>query len=426
MSEKITQDLKSTGVAQVLVFLKSEKGQPMASKSVKASLGDSFRRSEFSIASSIVADSSDLTEANVPKMQYYPNLGVALGTVDREGLTALRSKDDVEKVSGTPPLRLIRPYGAPAAASLVQDRTWGIEALGVKDLWDQGLRGKNLLIGHLDTGLDGSHATFKKGTSDDAVFSFAEFDRLGRQINPSPAAYDSADHGTHTAATIAGRPVSGKYIGVAPEARLASAMVIEGGNAVARVLGGMDWAIGQGVRILSMSLGFSGWWTDFLPLVRIIRARGILPVFAVGNEYASSSRSPGNYPQALSVGACNEQMEVCDFSSSQFFKRKKDSIVPDLVAPGNDVISAKPGGGYQMMSGTSMATPHIAGLAALLWEAKPDASAAQIEKAIYDSCKLFPKMAQMRANRGLPNASKALSLLMKKQSPAAAVKSPTP
>jgi len=162
---------------------------------------------------------------------------------------------------------------------------------------------------------------------------------------------------------------------------------------------------------LSMSLGFPGWHPDFLGLTRIVRARGILPVFAAGNEFVGATRSPGNYWQALSVGACTEQMEVADFSSSQLFKRKHDPLVPDLVAPGDAVISAKPGGGYQSMSGTSMATPHIAGLAALLWEAKPNATVNQIEKAIFGSCLLSPKMAQMRANRGFPNAVKALALL---------------
>ena len=146
-------------------------------------------------------------------------------------------------------------------------------------------------------------------------------------------------------------------------------------------------------------------------MTRIIRARGILPVFAIGNEYAGHSRSPGNYWQALSVGACNEQMEVADFSSSQLFNRKRDPIVPDLVAPGVSVISAKPGGGYQSMDGTSMATPHIAGLAALLWDAKPNTTVNQIEKAIYGSCQLSPNMAPMRAYRGMPNGPRALALL---------------
>lgn len=405
MSMQITQEMQATGVAQVLVFLKPD--APAAPAAVRASIGDHFTKSEFSISSAVAEATDGLTQANVQKMRYYPNLGVCLGTVDRDGLAALRSDNSVESVAGTPPMSLIRPR-VTAATKLESKFTWGLESLEIKKLWDQGLDGKDVLVGHLDTGVDGKHPAFKN----DAIFDFTEFDPLGKEITPKSLAYDSGDHGTHTAATIAGRAVSGKYIGVAPKAKLASAMVIEGGNVVARVIGGMDWAIGKGVRVLSMSLGFPGWWTEFLGLTKILRARGILPVFAVGNEYAGRSRSPGNYWQAVSVGACNKDAEVSDFSSSQLFKRKKDPIVPDLVAPGEGIISAKPGGGYQSMDGTSMATPHIAGLAALLWQAKPHATANQIEKAIYASCERSPQMSPLRANRGMPNAPKALQHLL--------------
>ena len=107
---------------------------------------------------------------------------------------------------------------------------------------------------------------------------------------------------------------------------------------------------------------------------RHARAQGILPLFAVGNEGPGTSRSPGNYVEALSVGATDRDDDVALFSSSQRFDRQSDLIVPDLVAPGVSVISARPGGGSQSMDGTSMATPHTAGLAALLLEAKPDAT----------------------------------------------------
>ena len=72
---------------------------------------------------------------------------------------------------------------------------------------------------------------------------------------------------------------------------------------IARVLGGMNWAVGKGIRILSMSLGLRGFRDDFRVVTQILRDRNVLPVFAIGNEGAGSSRSPGNYPEALSVGA---------------------------------------------------------------------------------------------------------------------------
>ena len=205
--------------------------------------------------------------------------------------------------------------------------------------------------------------------------------------------------------------MNGRHVGVAPKAKLASAIVIEGGNVIARVLGGMDWALGEGVRILSISLGLRGWWDDFIPITRILRARGVLPVMAVGNEGPGSSRSPGNYPEALSIGASDDTDAVADFSSSQRFRRRIDPIVPDLVAPGVNVISAVPRGRYEAFDGSSMATPHVAGLAALLMEAKPNATVAEIQRAIYASCSRPAGMLTDRGNRGIPDGVAALRRL---------------
>jgi subtilisin len=276
----------------------------------------------------------------------------------------------------------------------------------VTRLWDQGLTGSGICVAHLDTGADGKHPSLKK-----AIAAFSEFDFLGERLNPDPAPRDTGQHGTHTAATIAGRVVGGRHVGVAPGAELASAIVIEGGDAVARVLGGMDWAVSQGARVLSMSLGFPGFIEDFIPITQILRARNILPVIAVGNEGPGFSRSPGNYPEALSVGAIDANKMVAPFSSSQQFVRNVEPRVPDIVGPGVDIISAKPKGGFQLMSGTSMATPHIAGLAALLFEAAPGSTVDQVEQAIFQACRLGPGMSVDRANRGFPDAVTAFESL---------------
>jgi subtilisin len=310
----------------------------------------------------------------------------------------------VKKVIGAPQFSLIRPV-ASAAAKLSSKNTWGIEFLKVPKLWDQGLSGKGITIGHLDTGADGKHPALKG-----AFAAFAEFDSFGVQVSPAPKPHDTDDHGTHTAATIAGRPIQGRSVGVAPKSLLASAIVIEGGNVIARILGGMDWAISQNVRILSMSLGLRGFVDDFLDITKILRSKNVLPVFAVGNEGPGTSRSPGNYGESLSIGAHDQKGAIATFSSSQRFIRTDDPLVPDIVAPGVEVVSAKPGGGFQTLSGSSMATPHIAGLAALLFEAKPSATAAEVEKALFNSARLG-SILRSRGNRGIPDAVVALATL---------------
>ncbi|MFN7917891.1 MAG: S8 family serine peptidase [Vicinamibacterales bacterium] len=422
VSPSLEQDMKSRGVAQVIAILNPSPGASLALHDSQAAkrVEGCFRSSELSQASalSLSFSGSGAKAAAAPAVRpsiTFPNLGVVLGTVDYEGLAGLQASPDVAAICGSPQFSLIRPHAA-AAVPAPKGITWGIERLGVPALWKQGLSGAEIAVAHLDTGVDATHPALRKAVADFAMFDLT----LGQRIAPGPAPSDSGDHGTHTAGTIAGRPVAGRHIGVAPGALLHSGMVIEAGNVVARVLGGLDWAIASNVKIISMSLGFRGWWEDFIPIVQIIRSRGILPVIAVGNEGPGTSRSPGNYPAVLSVGAEDSMPSVAAFSSSQTFARTSDPLVPDLVAPGVDVISAAPQNRYQSMSGSSMATPHVAGLAALLWEAKPSATADDIERAICESCRLSPSLARDRANRGEPDARDAYARLTGNALPAAA------
>jgi subtilisin family serine protease len=340
-------------------------------------------------------------------MRYFKHLGLMLGVVDQLGLKTLRNDARVQDVSGAPQLRWIRPVSSRSTTTVAAAKTtWGIRRLGVDKLWSKGLTGKGVLVGHLDTGVDGRHPALKG-----AVAHFAEFDYLG-MITGKKTPYDSDEHGTHTAGTIVGRAVRGVSFGIAPEAKLASGLVIEGGNAIARVLAGMDWIVEKGARILSMSLGFPGYVDDFETVIQALRENGVLPVIAVGNEGPGTSRSPGNYDSVIGVGAFDRADGVADFSSSQVFRRKQDPTVPDLVAPGVDVLSCVPGGQYKEMDGTSMATPHIAGLAALLLQAKPSATVDELERAVIASCVRPATMPVDRANRGVPDATAALQALV--------------
>jgi len=436
MPSILENQFNATGIAQVLVVLKSP--PPISSVTAARAGGLSLTaasaatagneltgmdkyvvQSELSqnhalamagmgnvAAMSMVAGSSMRARRvkTPPPVLHFPNLGVMLGNVTREGLAGLRADERVDKVVATQEPSLIKPVEV-AAAKLTTKTTWGIEFLKVPKLWKQGLSGKGIRVGHLDTGVDGKHPALQK-----AIASFAEFDSFGVQVTPVPKPHDTGEHGTHTAATIAARVVKNQSVGVAPQAELASAIVIEGGSVVARILGGMDWALTQNVRVLSMSLGLRGLLDFFLVVTQVIRARNILPVFAVGNEGPGTSRSPGNYVEPLSVGANDSKGAVAFFSSSQRFIRANDPLVPDLVGPGVDIISARPGGGFQSMSGTSMATPHIAGLAALLFEAKPNATASDVENAIFNSCTVG-SIPPERANRGFPDAVRAFTTL---------------
>jgi subtilisin len=142
--------------------------------------------------------------------------------------------------------------------------------------------------------------------------------------------------------------------------------------------------------------------------------KGVFPVFAIGNEGPGTSRSPANYPQALSVGAVDAQGNVDPSSSSEAFPRKVNPLVPDLVTPGVDIVSANAGeSNFRLDSGTSMAAPHLSGLAALLFEACPTATVNQLQTAVCQSCSRTPAMPSNRANLGMPDGPKALAALQK-------------
>jgi subtilisin family serine protease len=339
-----------------------------------------------------------------PAVTHYPRLGISLGIADWDGVVAIESHPDVESVYAGNAVGIVRPVRIRSAA-LREKLTWGLRELQIDRLWAQGLTGKGVRVGHLDTGVDESHPALRG-----RVAGFAEWDLLGRRVEGAQP-HDSDQHGTHTAGTLAGRAVGRRAIGVAPECELYSGLVIEGGQVLARVLGGMEWLLDNGIKVLSMSLGWRGYDPSFLVITRRLRQLGMLPVFAIGNEGIGTSRSPGNYPETLSVGAVDEQLRVPPFSASVRFNRDRDPNQPDVVAPGVGIISAKPGGGYQSLDGTSMATPHVAGVAALLWQAKPDATVDQIELAIRQTARKLDGEDPHRCGDGLVDPLAALSAL---------------
>jgi subtilisin len=430
MSPNLASELEQRGVAQALVILSQEAaavpaaGLALADSPI-ADLYSHFIKDPHSPSAALMTAAAALETAmpsavtfdQAPAVRHFPRLGILLGDVRADGAVALANDQRVRYVASSVSLRLIRPPQPTAAAKLTQTLTWGLQKLQVDALWNARLTGAGVRVGHLDTGVDGDHPALQG-----AIAGFMLTDANGFEVSGAPV-HDSGTHGTHTAGTIAGRPVNGRHIGVAPQAQLYSAAVIEGGNVVERIIAGMEWALANDVKIISMSLGLPGYQDDFLEVIRRLRSLNVLPVVAVGNEGPGTSRYPGNYEEVLSVGACDEGLRVANFSSSDAFAaRVRDKVVPDLVGPGVGVISCVPGGGYHLSDGTSMATPHIAGLAALLWQAKPAASAREIERAILKSCKLEPQMRFERANRGFPSAIRAYEQLTGQSLPQAATR----
>lgn len=413
VANEVDNAIELNGFAKVLVALRHENLEAALATSATSTADSSFEACfEFPdmsqanhLAAAAAAESYEERQVVPRPVTVFPRLGVAVGTVTWRTINNLKNHSATRVIHEAPAPSIIRPTATQAVTEPL-DVEWGIRRLKVDQAWEAGYDGQGVIVGHLDTGIDGAHPALA-----DAIHSFAEFDLAGRRVYGATPR-DSGEHGSHTAGTIAGRGLaSGARFGVAPGCKLASALVIENGDVITRIIGGMEWILEEGARVLSMSLGLRGFTPAFQVLIDALMDGNVLPVIAVGNEYAGSSRSPGNYSGVLSVGACDLNDFVAPFSSSQTFLRAQDPLVPDIVAPGVDVISSIPGGGYAKMSGTSMATPHIAGLAAILCQANPHAPASEIQDSILKSCVRPSTMDQSRANLGVPDALKALEAL---------------
>ena len=296
-----------------------------------------------------------------------------------------------------------------------QKLTWGLDYLKIPDLWNQGLTGENVLIGHLDTGVEAFHPDLQG-----KVKEFALFDPRGQLIKCDP--FDSGSHGTHTAGTIVGGDASGIAIGVAPKAKLVSALVLmRGSGTIWQIIKGMEWAVSRNVRILNLSLGGIGYNSAYEYAVTRIVATGILPVCSVGNDGLAATGSPGNLGLACGVGAVGSNGEPASFSgggSISWYNQVGQLIEvhkPDIVAPGVAIFSSLPQGRWGEMNGTSMAAPHLAGVAALLIQAKPTAPLSDLLQALYSTAnhpKALNGRADSRFGRGILDPVAAVKRLI--------------
>ncbi len=261
---------------------------------------------------------------------------------------------------------------------------------GAPVAWKKGLDGKGVKVAVLDTGADTTHPDLDGRVSTQKDFTWDE----------DPADFNG--HGTHVSSTIAGggQASGGRYKGVAPGAELINGKVLDGGGSgyISWILDGMTWAKEQGADIVSMSLGSDAPSDGSDPLSQAVEQLsadgGPLFVIAAGNAGKPGSvGSPGVAPSALTVGSITKQGGMSEFSS-QGPALADAGVKPEITAPGSEIMAARAKGTledaagndkYVTLSGTSMATPHVAGAAAILKQKHPDWDAQQLKSALVGS-----------------------------------------
>jgi subtilisin family serine protease len=290
----------------------------------------------------------------------------------------LAKHEDIESVELNPIFTLPEILKTPLedAPQTIDGSAWGLVKIGAPEAWGGYGRGQGILVGVLDTGTDDTHPSLAG-----KVAAFEEFNAIGAPLG-TPV-HDSHFHGTHVAGTICGRSFQGVNIGVAPDAQVASALVLPGGSGTfAQIIAGMQWAVGQNVNVINMSLGGIGYTTLWnLPVLNAVLS-GVMVVASIGNSGHGTSGGPGNDFFSLGVGATHYEDVVAGFSSGQTLVGVFHTVLspifgpltymkPDISAPGVQVLSSVPGPDLAALNGTSMAAPHVAGAAALILSTEP-------------------------------------------------------
>ncbi|MEV0218029.1 S8 family serine peptidase [Streptomyces sp. NPDC050704] len=270
-----------------------------------------------------------------------------------------------------------------------------VKQIGADKAWAAGYDGKGVKIAVLDTGVDATHPDLK-----DQVVAAKNF-------STAATTADKYGHGTHVASIAAGTGAksAGKYKGVAPGAELLNGKVLgdDGSGDDSGIIAGMDWAAEQGADIINLSLG-GGDTPEVDPMEaqvnKLSKEKGILFAIAAGNsgEFGEQTvGSPGSAAEALTVGAVDDKDKLAPFSSTG--PGLDGAIKPDVTAPGVDTTAASAAGsviaqevgekpaGYLTISGTSMATPHVAGAAAILKQQHPEWTYTELKGALAGSTK---------------------------------------
>ncbi|MEH2118175.1 S8 family peptidase [Nostoc sp.] len=261
------------------------------------------------------------------------------------------------------PIELIEPQrNANTKDELTKNELWHLDAIALNIARQNGFTGtgKSITIAVLDTGIDSTHPELQGKVTESYTFN----DR-SKQIQLTTS-QDTDGHGTHVAGLICGQQV-----GVAPETKLIDALLIPRGTGnLSNFVMWLDWlALRVDVNIANISAGLPTYAYEMSDVIDTLLAVGILPVCAVGNNGRNNTRTPANCRSSVSVGATNFNSKVAGFSGSGRISVNNHSYdVPYLVAPGEGVYSSVQGGGYEAWDGTSMATPIVSGVAALILE----------------------------------------------------------
>lgn len=331
----------------------------------------------------------------------------------RELAMEIAARQDVASIAGNPEIRGVRPVdvseedilkAARSAAEAPQDVEQGVSYIHAPEVWAAGFTGQGIVIAGQDTGVEWSHPALKShyrgwdGTNANHDYNWHDSIHADNRncTKDTVAPCDDDSHGTHTLGSALGSDGAANQIGVAPGAKFIACRNMNlGDGKPSTYLECIEWLLApypngatsaQGDPTKAPDITTNSWTcppsegcepNTLKAALEAHRAAGILTVAAAGNSGSGCSTvkdPPGIYDAVYTVGAISGSTgTIASFSSrGPVTIDGSNRLKPDITAPGVLVRSAIRGGGYSLLSGTSMATPHVAGAVALLWSARPE------------------------------------------------------
>lgn len=246
---------------------------------------------------------------------------------------------------------------------------WGMFKIQAPSAWDRVAGDENIKVAVIDTGVDYKHEDLDDG----------RVIRGGNFIENNDDPMDDMGHGTHVAGTIAAAADNGKGVaGVAYKTQIIGIRVLgrDGSGTVEGIANGITRAVEKGAKVINMSLGGPASSQILEDAVAAAMAKGVIVIAAAGNDGSPDNTYPAAFPNVLAVGATDQNDNRAQFSNyGQFVK---------VAAPGVDILSTTEGM-YKVHSGTSMASPHVAGAVAVLLAKKPGLTQAEVTKLLQDT-----------------------------------------
>lgn len=339
-------------------------------------------------------------KGKVKNIQSFYVVNAIAVTATKDVMDKLATYPEVAKILPNETRQIITPIHNKKKTSAANSSSveWGVERVGAPQVWEMGIDGAGIVVASIDTGVQWDHPAlmekyrgYNPANPNQPDHQLNWFDAVGGKETP----YDDNKHGTHTVGTMVGsEPDGSNQIGVAPGAKWIGVKAFsERGGEDVDLLEAGEWILapkdaeGNPHPELAPDVVNNSWgggpgldeW--YRPMVQNWRAANIFPVFAAGNNGSNGEgwvSSPANYPESFAVAATDHDNVLAWFSSRG--PGPYEETKPDVSAPGVDIRSAVPTNDYGLISGTSMATPHITGVVALLKQDNASLSIDQIEE----------------------------------------------